>query len=122
MSTTQYDIDKIIAQFEILQCTPILDRPNFRNLIQLKNELKANAGSIKTTLGGGAHGHLGLVLTPTEYATICPNTPFIKPVQPIPPVITQAMNNYDQVRLRAEYMDDLRLYDLTNNVEKALTN
>ena len=122
MTTTQTDIDKIIAQFEKTQCTPILERPNFKNLIQLKNELKANAGSIKTTLGGGAHGHLGLVLTPREYTIICPQTPFNKPGQPIPPVITQQMNNYDQVRLRSEYMDDLRLYDLTNNVEKALVN
>ena len=71
---TQYDINKIIAQFEKSQCMPILDWPNFRNLIQLKNELKANAGSIKTTLGGGAHGHLGLVLTLAEYSAICPTT------------------------------------------------
>ena len=122
MSSTQSEIDKVIASFEKKQCTPIIDKPSFRNLIKLKNELKTNAASISSTLGGGAHGHIGLVLTPNEYHAICPTTPFVKPAQPVPPVITQAMNNYDQVRLRTEYLDQLRKFDLTNNVEKVLTN
>ena len=122
MTTTQTDIDKIIAQFEKRQCTPILDRPTFKTLIQLKNELKTNAGSINTTLGGGAHGHLGLVVTPDEYVKICPNTPFIKPATPGPLAITREMNNYDQIRTKQDWEQQLRLYDLTNNVEKALIN
>ena len=122
MTTTQTDIDKIIAQFEKAQCTPILERPTFRTLIQLKNELKTNAGSIKTTLGGRAHGHLGLILTPQEYAGICPTTPFIKPNTPGELQITQDMTNYDQIRHKQEWEQRLRLYDLTNNVEKALIN
>ena len=122
MTTTQTDIDKIIAQFEKRQCTPIQDRPTFKTLIQLKNELKTNAGSIKTTLGGGAHGHLGLVVTPQEYAKICPTTPFIKPQSPGTLTITREMNNYDQIRTKQDWENRLRLYDLTNNVEKAIIN
>ena len=122
MTTTQTDIDKIIAQFEKSQCTPILERPTFRTLIQLKNELKTNAGSIKTTLGGGAHGHLGLVLTTEEYEDVCPGTPFEKPVAPGDLNITVDMTNYDQIRTKQEWENKLRLYDPTNNVEKALLN
>ena len=122
MTTTQTDIDKIIAQFEKKQCTPIRDRPNFKNLIQLKNELKTNAGSIRTPLGGGAHGHLGLILSPEEYETIAGTTPFVKPPNPGALEITREMTNYDQIRSRAEWDASVRLFDLTNNVEKALMN
>ena len=48
----------------------------------LRNELKANEQSVETTLGGGAHGHLGLVVPPAIYITIAPDTPYIKPRQP----------------------------------------
>ena len=47
--------------------TPILDVPTYDNVHLLIQELKANASSIHSNfLGGGAHGHLGLVLSPPE--------------------------------------------------------
>ena len=48
----------------------------------LRNELKANAQSVTTTLGGGANGHLGLVLSEQAYEQIAPGTPYIRPVLP----------------------------------------
>ena len=43
-------------------------------------------------MGGGAHGHLGLVLTPGEYALVSP-VPYVRHVHPgpltIPPAATQ---------------------------------
>ena len=45
----------------------------------MKNELKANAQSVPSTLGGGRHGHLGLVLSEDEYETVTHGTPYVKP-------------------------------------------
>ena len=41
--------------------TKIHGKPTYPTLQTLYTELKANAGSVPTTLGGGQHGHLGLL-------------------------------------------------------------
>ena len=43
--------------------TTIRREPTYETLYYLKNKLKANASSVPTTLGGGNHGYLGMVLT-----------------------------------------------------------
>ena len=50
--------------------TKITGEPNYESLKNLKDELKANAASIPTTLGGGTHGYLGLILSPAAYAVV----------------------------------------------------
>ena len=47
--------------------TPIKGKPSVSSLQILQQELYQNARAIPTTLGGGALGHLGLVMTPAEY-------------------------------------------------------
>ena len=43
---------------------------DYASLKIIKDELKANATSIHSKLGGGADGHLGLVMDPIEYVLI----------------------------------------------------
>ena len=50
--------------------TKIQGEPLYRNLKRLKTELRANASSVDTDLGGGNHGYLGLVLSRNEYPWI----------------------------------------------------
>ena len=64
--------------------TKITGEPNYESLKNSKDELKANAASIPTTLGGGTHGYLGLILSSTAYATIAA-TQFIEPIYSGPP-------------------------------------
>ena len=49
--------------FERSNLTPIRGKPTSETLHKLQNEIKANAKSVYSNLRGGAHGHLGLVLT-----------------------------------------------------------
>ena len=51
-------------------------------LLKLKNELKANAQSVPTVLGGGQHGYLGLLLTVEEYENVAQGSPYIRPSLP----------------------------------------
>lgn len=71
----------IIAGFPNPVPTKIIGRPAFLQIQKLYKQLKANAASVPTTLGGEPLGHLGLLLTPAEYATVS-NTPFARPANP----------------------------------------
>ena len=66
------------SYFEHPVLTMIRGGPTYETLHHLKNELKANASSVPTTLGGGNHGYLGMVLAPAEYHHILPNYPFTR--------------------------------------------
>ena len=65
--------------FDHLVLTAILGEPTYETLHHLKNELKTNARSVPTTLGGRNHGYLGMILTPAEYHCIAPTDPFTWP-------------------------------------------
>ena len=80
MSTSKADFKNTYFQHPSL--TPVRGEPTYEALLKLHQELKANANAIPTTLGGGRHGHLGLVVKPTTYARIAPQTPFIRPQNP----------------------------------------
>ena len=63
--------------FDYPELSKIAGEPTLGSLMTLRNELKANAQSVATTLGGGANGHLGLVLSAEAYDQIAPGTPYI---------------------------------------------
>ena len=73
--------------FPIEQLTPLPagERPTAIHVRQLRKELIQCAMSVPTTLGGGAHGHLGLILPAAQY-TALPGNPvaFQRPQQPAP--------------------------------------
>ena len=49
--------------FEHERLTPIVGKPDYISLQRLKKQIKANAQEVPSTLGGGNHGMLGLVLS-----------------------------------------------------------
>ena len=67
------------SYFEHPVLTSIRGEPTYETLHYLKKELKANARSVPTTLGGGNHGYLGMILKPAEYFRIAPTDPFTLP-------------------------------------------
>ena len=69
------------THFQIKEPTKIDGEPTFETLQLLNNELKINSQCIPSTRGGGAHGHLVLVLTAVDYQLIT-LTPFIQPPDP----------------------------------------
>ena len=78
--------DDIQLRFKYPTLTKVHRHLNFQNLKILKEEIKANATCIHSDLGGGAHGHLGLVLTPAEYANVSA-VPYQQHVHPGPLVL-----------------------------------
>jgi hypothetical protein len=51
--------------FEYPDLTKIIGIPAFETLHLLNQGIKSNAITVHSNLGGGQHGHLGLVVSPT---------------------------------------------------------
>ena len=107
------------AFFEYPTVTKIHGQPTYESLQQLYNELKSNAGSIPSSLGGGADGHLGLILDPRQYAHIS-QYPYIRPLFPgplyVPPNIVPEM----VMMMHNQHKEHVRVFREVQGVENAL--
>ena len=56
-------------------------KPIYGSIQYTHRILTANAASIKSPRGGGQNGHIGIVLTTTQYALVS-RDPFIRPTNP----------------------------------------
>ena len=105
--------------FKYLDLKSIRGEPTYESLHILTNQLKANARSVHTTLGGGQNGHLGLVLAPEQYVILSP-TPYTR--QPRPPLLVIPAYQLPHVvqTEQARHNEALSLFNKCNNVKQAL--
>jgi hypothetical protein len=85
-------VEEIINIFPNPILPKIDHEPTFEDIQVTTCLLNANAISIPSMAGGGAHGHLGIIMTQVEYATIS-TSPWVEPYNPntvpiIPPGTT----------------------------------
>ena len=83
MQFSHPNIETIKEKMPHQHLTRIVGEPDYSSLHTLYKEVKANAASVRSTLGGGRHGHLGMVISPTAYAHHSA-TPWIEPNHPGP--------------------------------------
>ena len=114
------NIDYVKNYFQIPKLTPIHGEPSFNTLRILRDELKANAGSIPTTLGGGLLGYLGVLFSTPDYLRVAPDTPFIRPQNPGPLMVPAGTAQYATTRMREDHAEALRLHRECIDVEQAL--
>jgi len=100
--------------------TKIHGKPTYPTLQTLYTELKANAGSVPTTLGGGQHGHLGLLLPATTYATLQPTVVWVSPRNPGPFVPPAAGTTAQINATRDAWAASHHEFELCQATEKAL--
>ena len=94
--------------FDYKKLTPIHGEPTFQILKGLKDELRANAASVHSNLGRGLYGHLGLVLSPAEYANVSIQ-PYVHP-PPLPTlVIAPATPVHVALRMREDHKEAIKL-------------
>lgn len=111
-------VDKIIAKFPVKSVPHIEGEPNYESISDMVQILYANAASLPTTLGGGQHGHIGLVMNDILYATLS-ITPYIHPVNPgqLPILAGTAAQRDEQLR---NFEERQRVYNNHNNMDDAL--
>ena len=68
--------------FEHKTLTKIFGEPDAKSLQQLFKQLKRNAQSVPSTLGGGQYGHLFMVSTDEEWQNLPGTTPVLAPADP----------------------------------------
>ena len=79
MPNTEQETRAAITKFTV---TKILGQPTTQDIDLLEDELTAIASSFPTSLGGGLHGHAGLLKTVLDYDQLAPGTPFVVPPNP----------------------------------------
>ena len=100
--------------------TPIIGKPDYISLHKLKKQIKANAQSVPSTLGGGNHGLLGLVLTPAEYALVSA-VPFVRELYPGALDFPNGTTAIQSKMIEDAYRKRMKNYEACERVEKAIT-
>ena len=90
--------------FEQYNLNPIRGKPTSKTLHKLWNEMKANTKYVYSDIGGGAHGHFGLLLTDAQYTLISP-TPFFYPTHPGPIIIPDGTTTHANSNMRIAHTE-----------------
>ena len=88
-------------------------------LHKLWNKIKAKSKSVYSNLWGGAHGHLGLVLTDAQYALIF-TTPFVHLSHPGPLIITDGTTTHVNSNMGIAHTKEVCLFHEVMGVEQYL--
>ena len=72
------------SYFPYQELDRIHGQPTLHQIVKIYKQLKENAASVPTTLAGGQHGYLSLVLSDQQWMAIPNAVPFIRPVNPGP--------------------------------------
>ena len=63
-------VDDIVTKFPTKILPPIPGEPEYDCISELNKIMYGNAATLPTTLGGGAHGHVVLIMKATLYLTL----------------------------------------------------
>ena len=99
-------VDDIVAKFPTKILTLIPSDPYYECISQLNQLMYGNAATLPTTLGGGVHGHVVLIMKATLYLTLSP-TAYVAPVEPpLTPVIPPMTTSASRQKLSDQYTEE----------------
>jgi hypothetical protein len=120
MPTMAPTVESLIEGFPNPTIQPIVGEPTYKTITAVARQLKANAASMQTELGGGALGHLAIMMYPAVYATLSA-VPFIDPGNPGTAPVIPAGATAAQLQMTIRHHETmLYAWRLFTNVEKAL--
>jgi hypothetical protein len=100
--------------------SPIQGQPTYADLNLLRTHLYKEAARVPSTLGGGACGHLGLIMDPALYTSVSA-TPWVTPVLPVLAPYAPNATGPAIAAANARYKADLKEYHEVKNLDLALT-
>ena len=117
--TTMRKINYKDTPFKWSNLTTIRVELTFETLHNLWNKIKENTKSVYSNLGGGAHVHLGLLLTDAQYALIYPTT-FVYPTFPGPLIIPYGTTSHVNSNMPIAHTKEVRMFREVTGVEQSL--
>ena len=117
---TPTNINYVLAYFEFSILTKIHGPPYHDTLTKIADKLMANAASVTSDLGGGAHGHISLILLDLEYVQIPGTVSCIRPIHLGTLTIVAGSTLYAATDLREDHTIDIKLFREIQDVEKYL--
>eukprot|EP00957_Ditylum_brightwellii_P173668 13222469-Ditylum_brightwellii.AAC.1 len=96
----------------------------YSSIKALQKILMVNAASVATTLGGGNHGHLALVMNTARYLALSGGAPFVPPQNPgpVPVPPTPFMMAAQMELLRQQHQANLLAFHTCRNTDTVLKN
>ena len=107
------------SAFEITNLTRIDGEPDFKSIRTLQQKLIINTQCVHSDLGGGAYGHLGLVISPEKYA-LHSDAAYRRPTHPGIIVILPGTTNHLANIYPEQHKERLRVFREVQAVEQAL--
>ena len=115
-------VDDIVGKFPHKNLPAIQGEPTYATINDVMQIMYANAAAVPTTLGGGKHGHIGLIMKDSLYATLSTDA-FIVPT-PLGPFPSFNPNvRYTQVQrdeIVRQHKEETRISSNCTNVDLAL--
>ena len=74
------NLNEFYLEYKVL--TKIIGEPTFNKFHEMFRQLKANTAAVPCTLGGGANGYLGMLVSAARYNTVAPGAPIVPPPMP----------------------------------------
>jgi hypothetical protein len=101
--------------------TKIHGQPMDQDITTLVKELVVIAASIPSRLGGGNHGHAGIIVETTKYLNMA-GVSFIDPIHPgiYPTGLATTADAGTRAKAEAEHKESLSEYEIFKGVEQAL--
>ena len=110
----------ILEGFPHPTITPVIGIPTYESIADLNLKLNANAASVHSNLGDGAHGLLALTIDPAVYNTISPIL-FVPPANPgVNPLIPALSTNAIITKLTRQHSSSLKTWQEYQSTDKAL--
>ena len=106
--------------FETPEVTKIIGEPGTSDILTLRRQIRGNAISVHTTLGGGKYGYLGLTCHDDEYSEIVDTEPYKRPENPRELKVTEGAIQYQIVQQKFEHEEATKLFREVLGVERAL--
>ena len=102
-------IDDIVAKIPTKILPLIPGEPDYDCISQLNQIMYGNAATLPTTLGGRAHGHVGLIMKATLYVTLSA-TAYVTPNEPpLTPDVPTTATSASRQQLRYQHKRHINL-------------
>jgi hypothetical protein len=114
--------DELIAGFPHSSPQKVTGDPTFEDLKVIRRLLNTNAMSVSSYVGGGHHGHLGIIMTNEEYFAIAADV-FPLPNNPgASPEVVVGMTAAVISELTRLHREATQVYRTYHNVDQAIKN